>query len=194
MTIRVMLVDDSAVVRQVLTAVFTQASGIEVADVARDPGRLAAIVAQFCETNPQVTVELSLNDRRADLIAEGFDHLQPRRDRAVRAGWRLRLRTDRQHHRRHRRCRDRKLAVSAARHFARRRHRRLDHRGDHRRNHLALHHQPRFFAIILFIFSILFSALYLSKILYIFEIVSNIGINEASPYSVKIISGSQYLI
>ena len=37
MTIRVMLVDDSAVVRQVLTAVFTQASGIEVADVAHDP-------------------------------------------------------------------------------------------------------------------------------------------------------------
>ena len=37
MTIKVMLVDDSAVVRQVLTAVFTQASGIEVADVAHDP-------------------------------------------------------------------------------------------------------------------------------------------------------------
>ncbi|WP_147693479.1 protein-glutamate methylesterase/protein-glutamine glutaminase [Vogesella mureinivorans] len=37
MTIKVMLVDDSAVVRQVLTAVFTQATGIEVADVAHDP-------------------------------------------------------------------------------------------------------------------------------------------------------------
>jgi len=37
MTIRVLLVDDSAVVRQVLTAVFTQASGIEVGDVAHDP-------------------------------------------------------------------------------------------------------------------------------------------------------------
>ncbi|MGV3492043.1 MAG: LysR family transcriptional regulator [Devosia sp.] len=35
--------------------------------------RLAAIVAQFCELNPEVTVELSLNDRRADLIAEGID-------------------------------------------------------------------------------------------------------------------------
>jgi DNA-binding transcriptional LysR family regulator len=35
--------------------------------------RLAAIVARFCELNPAVTVELSLNDRRADLIAEGFD-------------------------------------------------------------------------------------------------------------------------
>ena len=35
--------------------------------------RLAAIVARFCEANPEVTVELSLNDRRADLIAEGFD-------------------------------------------------------------------------------------------------------------------------
>jgi len=37
MTIRVLLVDDSAVVRQVLTAVFTQASGIDVGDVAHDP-------------------------------------------------------------------------------------------------------------------------------------------------------------
>lgn len=35
--------------------------------------RLAAIVARFCELNPEVTVELSLNDRRADLIAEGYD-------------------------------------------------------------------------------------------------------------------------
>ncbi|MBN9310060.1 MAG: LysR family transcriptional regulator [Devosia sp.] len=35
--------------------------------------RLAAIVARFCELNPAVTVELSLNDRRADLIAEGYD-------------------------------------------------------------------------------------------------------------------------
>ncbi len=35
--------------------------------------RLAGIVARFCEDNPAVTVELSLNDRRADLIAEGFD-------------------------------------------------------------------------------------------------------------------------
>jgi DNA-binding transcriptional LysR family regulator len=35
--------------------------------------RLAGIVARFCEQNPGVTVELSLNDRRADLIAEGYD-------------------------------------------------------------------------------------------------------------------------
>jgi DNA-binding transcriptional LysR family regulator len=35
--------------------------------------RLAGVVARFCEDNPAVTVELSLNDRRADLIAEGFD-------------------------------------------------------------------------------------------------------------------------
>lgn len=35
--------------------------------------RLAAIVARFCADNPQLTVELSLNDRRADLIAEGYD-------------------------------------------------------------------------------------------------------------------------
>ncbi|RYE82570.1 MAG: LysR family transcriptional regulator [Hyphomicrobiales bacterium] len=35
--------------------------------------RLAAIVARFCEAHPAVTVEMSLNDRRADLIAEGFD-------------------------------------------------------------------------------------------------------------------------
>ena len=37
MTIKVMLVDDSAVVRQVLTEVFTKASGVEVMDVAHDP-------------------------------------------------------------------------------------------------------------------------------------------------------------
>ncbi len=35
--------------------------------------RLTALVAGFCEANPAVTVELSLNDRRADLIAEGYD-------------------------------------------------------------------------------------------------------------------------
>lgn len=35
--------------------------------------RLAALVADFCEQHPQVIVELSLNDRRADLIAEGYD-------------------------------------------------------------------------------------------------------------------------
>jgi DNA-binding transcriptional LysR family regulator len=35
--------------------------------------RLAPIVAKFCEDNPAVTLELSLNDRRADLIAEGYD-------------------------------------------------------------------------------------------------------------------------
>ncbi len=35
--------------------------------------RLAGIVARFCERNPDVTVELSLSDRRADLIAEGHD-------------------------------------------------------------------------------------------------------------------------
>lgn len=35
--------------------------------------RLAHIVTRFCEANPAVTVEMSLNDRRADLIAEGFD-------------------------------------------------------------------------------------------------------------------------
>jgi len=35
--------------------------------------RLATVVAEFCETHPGVTVEMSLNDRRADLIAEGFD-------------------------------------------------------------------------------------------------------------------------
>ncbi len=35
--------------------------------------RLAPIVARFCDLNPEVTVELSLNDRRADLIAEGYD-------------------------------------------------------------------------------------------------------------------------
>ncbi|QLG89310.1 chemotaxis response regulator protein-glutamate methylesterase [Chitinibacter bivalviorum] len=37
MTIEVMLVDDSAVVRQVLSQVFTSASGIHVLDVAHDP-------------------------------------------------------------------------------------------------------------------------------------------------------------
>lgn len=37
MTIQVMLVDDSAVVRQVLTQVFTSASGINVLDTAHDP-------------------------------------------------------------------------------------------------------------------------------------------------------------
>lgn len=35
--------------------------------------RLAAIVATFCEAHPAVTVEMSLNDRRADIIAEGYD-------------------------------------------------------------------------------------------------------------------------
>ena len=35
--------------------------------------RLATIVAGFCEANPAVTVEMNLSDRRADLIAEGFD-------------------------------------------------------------------------------------------------------------------------
>ncbi|MDC9822843.1 LysR family transcriptional regulator [Devosia sp. ZB163] len=35
--------------------------------------RLASIVARFCDENPAVTVELSLNDRRSDLIAEGYD-------------------------------------------------------------------------------------------------------------------------
>ncbi|HEY9010323.1 MAG TPA: LysR family transcriptional regulator [Devosia sp.] len=35
--------------------------------------RLAAIVARFCEANPAVTVEMALSDRRADIIAEGFD-------------------------------------------------------------------------------------------------------------------------
>jgi DNA-binding transcriptional LysR family regulator len=35
--------------------------------------RLAAIVARFCEANPAVIVEMNLNDRRVDLIAEGFD-------------------------------------------------------------------------------------------------------------------------
>jgi DNA-binding transcriptional LysR family regulator len=36
-------------------------------------GSLAGIVARFCEANPAVTVEMVLADRRADLIAEGFD-------------------------------------------------------------------------------------------------------------------------
>lgn len=35
--------------------------------------RLAAIVARFCEAHPAVTVEMNLSDRRADLVAEGFD-------------------------------------------------------------------------------------------------------------------------
>ncbi len=35
--------------------------------------RLAAIVAKFCEAHPAVTVEMSLSDRRADIITEGFD-------------------------------------------------------------------------------------------------------------------------
>lgn len=35
--------------------------------------RLAAATAEFCAANPQVTVEMSLSDRRADIIAEGFD-------------------------------------------------------------------------------------------------------------------------
>ncbi len=35
--------------------------------------RLAAIVAKFCEAHPGVTVEMSLSDRRADIIAEGYD-------------------------------------------------------------------------------------------------------------------------
>ena len=35
--------------------------------------RLAAIVARFCEANPGVTVEMNLSDRRADIIADGFD-------------------------------------------------------------------------------------------------------------------------
>jgi len=35
--------------------------------------RLASIVAGFCAENPGITLELVLNDRRADLIAEGFD-------------------------------------------------------------------------------------------------------------------------
>jgi DNA-binding transcriptional LysR family regulator len=35
--------------------------------------RLAAATAEFCAANPEVTVEMSLNDRRADIIAEGFD-------------------------------------------------------------------------------------------------------------------------
>ena len=35
--------------------------------------RLAAIVAKFCEAHPAVTVEMSLSDRRADIITEGYD-------------------------------------------------------------------------------------------------------------------------
>lgn len=35
--------------------------------------RLAAIVAKFCEQHPAVTVEMSLSDRRADIITEGYD-------------------------------------------------------------------------------------------------------------------------
>ena len=37
MSIKVMIVDDSAVVRQVLSEVFNASSGIEVMDVATDP-------------------------------------------------------------------------------------------------------------------------------------------------------------
>ena len=35
--------------------------------------RLATLVGRFCGANPAVTVEMVLSDRRADLIAEGFD-------------------------------------------------------------------------------------------------------------------------
>lgn len=35
--------------------------------------RLAPIVAEFCRASPDVTVEMSLSDRRVDLVAEGFD-------------------------------------------------------------------------------------------------------------------------
>jgi len=35
--------------------------------------RLAAILTRFCKANPAVTVEMNLSDRRADIIAEGFD-------------------------------------------------------------------------------------------------------------------------
>lgn len=35
--------------------------------------RLAPIVASFCATHPGVTVELQLNDRRVDLVNDGFD-------------------------------------------------------------------------------------------------------------------------
>lgn len=35
--------------------------------------RLSAIAARFCAQHPGVTLELSLNDRRADLVGEGFD-------------------------------------------------------------------------------------------------------------------------
>lgn len=35
--------------------------------------RLAAVVAKFCEAHPAVVVEMSLSDRRADIIAEGYD-------------------------------------------------------------------------------------------------------------------------
>jgi DNA-binding transcriptional LysR family regulator len=35
--------------------------------------RLAPIVAEFCAARPEVTVEISLSDRRVDLVAEGFD-------------------------------------------------------------------------------------------------------------------------
>ena len=35
--------------------------------------RLAAIVARFCEAHAAVTVEMSLSDRRADIISEGYD-------------------------------------------------------------------------------------------------------------------------
>ena len=35
--------------------------------------RLAPIVADFCAAHPGVTVELQLNDRRIDLVNDGFD-------------------------------------------------------------------------------------------------------------------------
>jgi DNA-binding transcriptional LysR family regulator len=35
--------------------------------------RLSAILAKFCAAHPAVTVEMQLNDRRTDLVGEGFD-------------------------------------------------------------------------------------------------------------------------
>jgi DNA-binding transcriptional LysR family regulator len=35
--------------------------------------RLAAIITRFCKAHPGVTVEMNLSDRRADIVAEGFD-------------------------------------------------------------------------------------------------------------------------
>jgi DNA-binding transcriptional LysR family regulator len=35
--------------------------------------KLATITAAFCAAHPGVTIEMSLNDRRADIIAEGYD-------------------------------------------------------------------------------------------------------------------------